>query len=141
MDKRKFPLVAVDGVVISEGKIVLITRKNEPFKGKYALPGGFVEYGEKVEEACIREVEEETGLRVTIKGLVGVYSDPNRDPRGHVISIAFLCELIGGSIRASSDAASVKWVNLKDILDGKVELAFDHAKIIIDAIERFKIKI
>ena len=141
MTKRRFPFVAVDGVVIKQGRILLITRKNEPYKGKHALPGGFVEYGETVEEACIREVEEETGLKVKIKGLIGVYSDPKRDPRGHVISIAFLCEPIGGTVSASSDASTAKWIPLREVIEGRKELAFDHSQIIRDAVTRFKIKI
>jgi len=141
MNKRKFPAVAVDGVIIKQGKVLLIIRKNDPYKGKYALPGGFVEYGETVEEACVREVEEETGLKVKIKGLVGVYSNPKRDPRGHVISIAFLCEPVGGIVSASSDASEAKWISLRDIIEDKLNLAFDHSQIIHDAVTRFKIKI
>jgi len=92
MTKR--PLIAVDGVLIKDGKILLVRRGKEPFRGYYALPGGFVEYGETVERAVVREVYEETGIKTRVKELLGVYSDPNRDPRGHVISIAFILEYI-----------------------------------------------
>ncbi|MEM2534555.1 MAG: NUDIX hydrolase, partial [Candidatus Nezhaarchaeales archaeon] len=89
VEARRRPLVTVDGVVVrSVGSIVLVRRRRPPYEGYWALPGGFVEYGETVEEAVKREVEEETGLIVDIKGLIGVYSKPDRDPRGHVISIA-----------------------------------------------------
>ena len=121
--------LTVDAVIPYKGGIVLIKRKNEPFKGYYALPGGIVEYGEKVEDAVIREVREETGLECRIKKLVGVYSDPNRDPRGHFVSICFLMEVIGGELKASSDAEDVKVFKLGDL----PKLAFDHEKMIKDA--------
>ncbi|HDI74746.1 MAG TPA: NUDIX hydrolase, partial [Thermoprotei archaeon] len=83
----KRPLLAVDTVILTEdGAIVLIKRSKDPFKGYWALPGGFVEYGETVEEAAIREAFEETGIRIELLALVGVYSDPSRDPRGHIVS-------------------------------------------------------
>ena len=78
-----------------DGRIVLIRRQNDPFKDGYALPGGFVDIGETVEAACRREVLEETGLSVGALKLVGVYSDPRRDPRGHSVSVAFTTLLPG----------------------------------------------
>lgn len=120
------PRLAVDILIRTGRGIVLVQRKNEPFKGRWAIPGGFVEYGERVEEAAIREAEEETGLKVKLKRLIGIYSDPDRDPRGHVVSICYLAEPIGGRLRAASDANRVRvfrripWKNL----------AFDHAKIL-----------
>ena len=126
----KKPSITVDGVIIKKGKILLIKRKNEPFKGKWALPGGFVEYGEKVEDAVLREIKEETGLNAKIKNLLGVYSDPNRDPRGHTISIVFILEG-EGEAKASDDASDVKFFDLNKL----PPLAFDHEKIIKDAIK------
>lgn len=126
----KKPSITVDGVIIKNGKILLIKRKNEPFKGKWALPGGFVEYGEKVEDAVLREIKEETGLNAKIKNLLGVYSDPNRDPRGHTISIVFILEG-EGEAKASDDASDVKFFDLNKL----PPLAFDHEKIIKDAIK------
>ncbi|HQE72151.1 MAG TPA: NUDIX hydrolase, partial [Methanothrix soehngenii] len=82
----KTPLLAADAVILFQDGIVLIRRNNPPYQGCYALPGGFVEIGETVEEAAIREAREETGLDINLLGLVGVYSDPARDPRGHVVS-------------------------------------------------------
>ena len=131
MAKPITPLVAVDAVIrFKKGSIVLIRRKNPPFKGEFALPGGFVEVGETVEDACIREVYEETNIRVTIKKLIGVFSSPNRDPRGHNISIAFLCEPLTGSEKplAKDDAGSLEIVNFTDI--SSLQLAFDHKDII-----------
>lgn len=129
----KKPSIAVDGILIKNNKILLIKRKNEPFKGKWALPGGFVEYGERVEEAVLREFEEEVGIKAKIKRLLGVYSDPNRDPRGHVISVVFLLE--GEGIpKAGDDAKDAKFFDLDDL----PPLAFDHDKIIRDAIKLLK---
>ncbi|KAA0000265.1 MAG: NUDIX hydrolase [Thermoplasmata archaeon] len=122
------PSIAVDGILIKDGKILLIKRKNEPFKGKWALPGGFVEYGEKVEDAVLREFKEEVGIKAKIKKLVGVYSDPSRDPRGHVISIVFLLEAEGVP-KAGDDAMEARFFDLNDL----PPLAFDHEKIIKDA--------
>src|SRR5438128_10952011 len=81
------PSVAVAGIVLQDGKLVAVRRMNEPYRGMPALPGGFVELGETTVEAVVREVREETGLETRVKRLVGVVSDPKRDPRGHVISI------------------------------------------------------
>ncbi len=131
MPKPITPLVAVDAVIkFNKTYIVLIHRKNPPFKGELALPGGFVEVGETVEDACIREAYEETNIRVTIKKLIGVFSSPNRDPRGHNISIAFLCEPLTGSEKplAKDDAQSLEIVNFTDI--ASLKLSFDHKDII-----------
>ncbi len=123
--------LTVDGVIIHDNGVVLIKRKREPFKGKYALPGGFVEYGETVEEALGREMKEETGLDVIPVKLVGVYSRPDRDPRGHTVTVAFLC--IGeGRLKAGDDAKEVHVVPVEDAL--RMELAFDHSKILRDAL-------
>lgn len=124
------PKLMVDVVIPSEEGVVLIRRGSEPFEGQWALPGGFVEIGETVEQAAVREAAEETGLAVEIAGLVGVYSDPERDPRGHNVSVAFLVRVLSGDLQASSDASEVA------VLDPEtVELAFDHAKIIADALD------
>jgi 8-oxo-dGTP diphosphatase len=123
------PLLAVDAVIFYDGGIVLIQRDRPPYAGSYALPGGFVEIGESVEAAAIREAREETGLEIELMGLVGVYSDPGRDPRGHVVSAAFLARG-RGQLLAGSDARATK-VFLKESLP---PLAFDHQKIISDAL-------
>ncbi len=120
--------LTVDAVIIKGSSVVLIKRKNPPFRGRWALPGGFVEYGEEVEKACVREAREETGLRIRIKGLLGVYSKMGRDPRGHTVSVAFLAEG-KGRLRGGSDAREAKFFNLKRL----PPLAFDHKKIIADA--------
>ena len=131
MPKPITPLVAVDAVIkYSENSIVLIRRKNPPFKGELALPGGFVDVGESVEDACIREAYEETNIHVNIIKLIGVFSKPSRDPRGHNISIAFLCEPLSDSEKplAKDDAQSLEIVKFTDV--ASLYLAFDHKDII-----------
>ena len=117
--------VAADAVVLDGEKILLIKRGKEPFEGKWALPGGFVDEGETVEAACVREVKEETGLDVHIKKLVGVFSEPGRDPRG-TVGVAFICEVTGGELKSGDDAKEAKWFSLGEL----PELAFDHAEIV-----------
>ena len=131
MARPETPLLATDCVIRdNDGRIVLIRRQNDPFRGGYALPGGFVDIGETVEAACRREVLEETGLSVGALKLVGVYSDPRRDPRGHSVSVAFTTLLSGTARpRAGSDASAAMWVADWRSLD----LAFDHAEIVADA--------
>ncbi|MBN2111299.1 MAG: NUDIX hydrolase [Methanosarcinaceae archaeon] len=119
------PKLTVDAVILLNGMIVLVQRKNPPFQGKFALPGGFVDIGETVEEAVEREVLEETGLSIEIVKLLGVYSEPLRDPRGHTVSVVFLC--VGrGDLKAGSDAKSVYLCDLSSI----PEMAFDHNRIL-----------
>ncbi len=133
----KTPFVAVDGIIqlFDENEnfkgIVLIERKNPPLG--LAIPGGFVEVGEKVEDALVREMKEETNLDVEILRLLGVYSDPNRDPRFHTVSITFVCKAYGEP-KAQSDAKEVKVFKLEEIPFDK--LVFDHAKILKDYINR-----
>jgi 8-oxo-dGTP diphosphatase len=123
------PKLMVDVVIPAEEGIVLIRRGSEPFEGQWALPGGFVELGETVEGAAVREVAEETGLAVELARLAGVYSEPDRDPRGHNVSVAFLARVLSGELSAATDAAEVS------VLDpGAVDLAFDHRRIIDDAL-------
>nr|WP_255590783.1 NUDIX hydrolase [Methanobacterium spitsbergense] len=134
----KNPLLTVDTVIIHKESVTLIKRKNPPYKGSWALPGGFVEYDETVESAAIRETKEETGLDVTLGDIVGVYSNPERDPRGHIISICFLGKKIGGKLVADTDAAEVKYFCLDEV--STIDLAFDHGKILEDAFDLLNIK-
>jgi len=131
---RRSPSLAVDIIILFDSKIVLIKRGRDPFKDSFAIPGGFVEYGEKVENAAIREAKEETGLDVTKLSLFGVYSEPDRDPRGHTISIVFRGEG-KGTPKAGDDAKELYLFDLDKIPD---TLAFDHNKIIQDFLENYK---
>jgi 8-oxo-dGTP diphosphatase len=125
----KTPFLAADAVILFQNGIVLIRRDNPPYQGCFALPGGFVEIGETVEDAAVREAREETGLAIDLLGLVGIYSDPGRDPRGHVVSAAFLSRG-KGELVSGSDARSAEVVPL----DNLPRLAFDHDKIVRDAL-------
>ncbi|OPX77634.1 MAG: ADP-ribose pyrophosphatase [Methanosaeta sp. PtaB.Bin039] len=128
--RLRTPLLAVDLVIERDGAIVLIRRENPPYEGCYALPGGFVEVGERVEDAAVREAWEETGLSVTLKRMIGIYSDPGRDPRGHVVSICFLA-CGEGSLRAGTDAREAAWFSNQSL----PALAFDHALMIEDCLK------
>ncbi len=131
--KPRTPLLTADCVVFDGGgRLLLIKRAHQPFKGKFALPGGFVEIGETVEAAALRELREETGVEGEIIRLIGVYSDPNRDPRAHTVSAAFLVRPTSGVARGGNDAASAAFV-----ADWKgLELAFDHNAIVADSLKR-----
>jgi 8-oxo-dGTP diphosphatase len=130
MPAPKTPLLATDCIVFDrEGRVLLIRRGHPPYKGRYALPGGFVEIGETAETACRRELEEETGIKVRKLTLVGIYSDPKRDPRGYCVSVAFMARVNSAKPRAGDDAAAAEWVkNWR-----REKLAFDHAEILADA--------
>ena len=130
MEKREYknPASTVDVIVEKEEKILLIRRKYEPFKNVWALPGGFIDYGkETLEEAASRELKEETGLVTLSLKLFGVYSSPDRDPRGHTISHVYTAK-VSGKLRAWDDAKEAAYFPL----DNLPELAFDHEKILED---------
>ncbi|RLE53657.1 MAG: NUDIX hydrolase [Candidatus Methanomethylicota archaeon] len=130
------PLLAVDAVIlVNEHSIVLVKRKKPPFEGFWALPGGFVEYGETVEAAVKREVFEETGLKVEVLDLIGVFSKPDRDPRGHVISIAFLTKAIGGTLKEGEEVGEVRAFKVDSLPEN---LAFDHGEIIREALKKLR---
>ena len=130
MPPPKTPGLAADCVVFDAGnRVLMIRRKNSPFKGRYALPGGFVDIGETVEDACRRELMEETSVKAGKLHLVGVYSDPRRDPRAHNVSVVYMTRVVRATPVAGDDAAAAEWVK-----DWKsLKLAFDHADIVADA--------
>jgi 8-oxo-dGTP diphosphatase len=124
------PLLAADAIIELIDRpgrpIVLIERKNPP--PGYAIPGGFVDVGETVEAAAVREAAEETGLEVRLTALLGIYSDPSRDPRGHTVTAVYVAEATGEP-RAMDDARALGIFPL-DALPSP--LAFDHARVLAD---------
>jgi ADP-ribose pyrophosphatase YjhB (NUDIX family) len=116
-----------EAIIVRDGKILLGKRKFEPYKGYWGTFGGFVEWDETTEQALARETEEETGLTVTSSKLIGVYSDPKRDPR-QAVCVAYAVQTTGEP-RPGDDIEAVKWVPLDSLPD---DLPFDHARIIAD---------
>lgn len=132
---NKSPRISVDVIIEKTGDparpILLIERHNPPHG--HALPGGFVDYGESLEQAALREAEEETGLAVRLEQLLYCYSDPARDPRGHTVSVVFIAQAMGAA-RAGDDARSVAWIEFGRWPE---DLVFDHATILRDY-QRFR---
>ncbi len=130
MPKPTTPLLAADAIIELADRpgrpLVLIERLNPPYG--WAIPGGFVDIGERVEAAAAREAREETGLAVTLRALLGVYSDPARDPRGHTVTAVYVAEA-RGEPQALDDARALG-VFAPDALPA--ELAFDHAQVLAD---------
>ena len=134
----KCPGITADIIVEKDGMVLLIRRGNDPFKGMYAIPGGFLEYGkERLEETAKRELQEETSLIVKLNDLelIGVYSNPQRDPRGHVVSHVYVARNYNGIVKAGDDADRYQWFNL----DSLPQLAFDH-NIILEDFTKWKRK-
>jgi 8-oxo-dGTP diphosphatase len=125
------PVATVDVIIEAGDRIVLIRRKHPP--PGWALPGGFIDAGEKAQDAAVREALEETGLRVTVTDLLGVYSDPARDPRSHTISTVYIGKA-EGTPSGGDDAAEARLFSERDLPS---PLAFDHAQILADYF-RFK---
>lgn len=138
------PSVTVDCIIFgfdvkSALKVLLIQRGRDPFKDKWALPGGFVDMEETLEEAALRELEEETGLRDIFIEQLYTFGEPGRDPRGRVISVAYfaLVNLVEHNVKASSDAKNAQWFELDKI----PPLAFDHEDILNVAVKRLRAKV
>lgn len=128
--KPRTPLLAADAIIELTDKpgrpIVLIERKNPPYG--WAIPGGFVDIGERLEVAAIREAKEEVCLDVTLKALLGMYSDPKRDDRGHTVTAVYVAEATGEP-QAADDAKNLDIFDLDNLPD---ELAFDHRQVLED---------
>lgn len=135
------PMVTVDAAVFgffkNKAKLLLIERKKEPFKGKWALPGGFVEIDEELEDAVARELAEETGLANIKLEQMRVFGTVGRDPRGRQITVAFMGVVTKGhtKIKAGDDAAKARWFDIEEL---PKDLAFDHNEIVKFAIENIK---
>ena len=133
------PAVTADCVVITteaEPRVLLIERGNAPYKGHWALPGGFLNMDETTEQCAIRELEEETGLKIDKVHQIGAYSKVDRDPRGRTISVAYLA-IVEKPLEVSGqdDAAKAEWFPINAL----PPLAFDHDEIMADAIAKYKV--
>jgi 8-oxo-dGTP diphosphatase len=132
MTRPETPQLAVDTIIRLEdnrGRIVLIERRNPPHG--WALPGGFVDVGERVETAAVREAREETGLDVSLVTLLGLYSDPARDPRGHTVTAVYVADA-SGTPKADTDAREI---GVFDARTPGVDLAFDHRLVLDDYLD------
>ena len=142
--KYRIPSLTTDAIVLRKHKnddfhdILLVTRGNDPYEGKLAFPGGFVEYGEEPQYGCIRELKEETELDGKDIELLTVRGNPKRDPRRHVVSIFYLVNVDQDAIpKGSDDAKDAKFYDLTDIIENKKEeLAFDHYGVIEELVEK-----
>lgn len=133
------PMMTVDMLIVTterEPRVLLIRRKHDPFAGRWAIPGGFVDMDESLEAAAKRELFEETGVRVAQVQQLYTFGDPKRDPRGRVISVVYLARVASNRVKphAADDAADVGWFSLKK----PPALAFDHAKILALARRRIR---
>src|SRR6266566_5471814 len=146
-DPSRFPAfaVTVDVLILtmSEGMlhVLLVCRGEAPFEGMWAIPGGFKRPNETLDEAAKRELAEETGVdTASLLTQFGAYGDPGRDPRMNVVTVAYLAVLreVAGIV-AGTDAAAASLIPVSDVLRGKVELAFDHSRIVHDAVERVRL--
>ena len=127
MHLEEYRTVAVDAVIFRDNKVLLLHRNRPPFNGCWVLPGGRVEKHETVEAAVMREAREETGLDIAIEKFLGVFSSPQRDPRG-TVGIAFRCRVAGGREKPEeAEASELKWFSLNQL---PKNLGFDHAEII-----------
>lgn len=129
-------MLTADCVVVRDGALLLVRRGNDPYKGCWALPGGFMEMDETIEHCAARELQEETGIVVDEKSLrlVGIHSAPGRDPRGRTVTAAYAVAVDSGiQAAAGDDAAEVRWWPLQEL----PPLAFDHREIVADAMELF----
>jgi 8-oxo-dGTP diphosphatase len=148
-DPSQYPAfaVTVDVVILtmSEGRlhVLLVRRGEDPYRGMWAIPGGFKRPNETLDDAAKRELIEETGVdAASLLTQFGAYGDPGRDPRMNVVTVAYLAVLRDvGAVVAGTDAAEAKLVPMADVLDGRLELAFDHQQIARDAIERVRVEL
>jgi len=132
---RKMPRLTVDSWVRDrQGRVLLVQRARPPFLGAWGLPGGFCEWKETTEDCCARETLEETGLTVRVGELLGVYSKPDRDPRGHNVTVLYAARRIRGRAKGGDDAADARYFSPREI--GRLEFAFDHRDIVVEQLAR-----
>ena len=148
-DAGEFPAfaVTVDVVILTMAagllNVLLVRRGEEPFKGTWAIPGGFKRPDETLDEAAARELAEETGVEVpSLLTQFGAYGDPGRDPRTNVVTVAYVAVPRDvGAIVAGTDAAHAALVPASEILEERIELAFDHLRIVRDAVDRVRVEL
>ena len=133
--KYKDPIPTVDLIVRKGNHILLEIRGHEPFAGVHAFPGGHMDYGETVEQTALRELKEETSIEAKIVGILGVYSDPNRDPRGQRVTTVFIADWLNGNPVGADDAESAEWVNEAELRNPSLRLAFDQSLMLRDYFE------
>ena len=123
--------------------VLLVCRGEAPFEGMWAIPGGFKRPTETLDQAAKRELVEETGVdAASLLTQFGAYGDPERDPRMNVVTVAYLAVVRNvGAVVAGSDAAAAALIPVSDVLNGKIDLAFDHLRIVRDAIERVRVEL
>ena len=136
--KYPHPAVTADCIVFNKEDdkifVLLIQRKNDPYKDCWAFPGGFVNIDESAEDAAIRELKEETGLEISTVEQLRAYSNPDRDPRERIITIAFIAESKIKDVKEGDDAQDARWFDVSNL----PSLAFDHENILNDALEKIK---
>ncbi|MBR5503604.1 MAG: NUDIX hydrolase [Methanobrevibacter sp.] len=133
----KIPSLTVDIFIFNENReFILIKRKNDPYKDCWALPGGFVDYGETTEHAAVREAKEETSIDVELIKLFNVYSEPDRDPRRHTVSVFYLAHGDMNDAKADDDAKDIGIYSFDDL--DNLDLAFDHRMILNQVKEYFE---
>lgn len=132
---KRMSRLTVDSFVRDRtGRVLLVRRGRPPFEGRWALPGGFCEWKETTEACCARETHEETGVEVEVGDLLAVYSDPNRDPRGHNVTVLYAARPLRGEAKGGDDAAEARWFAREELR--ALDFAFDHAKIVSEQLAR-----
>jgi 8-oxo-dGTP diphosphatase len=131
----RLPKLTVDAWIRDRrGRLLLVQRGRPPFLGRWGLPGGFCEWKETTEACCAREAKEETGLTVKVGRLLGVYSKPDRDPRGHNVTVLYEARPVRGEAKGGDDAAQARWFSRREL--SRLPFAFDHRKIIREQLGR-----
>ncbi len=136
-ENPRTPKLTVDAWVRDrKGRVLLVRRGRPPFLGHWGLPGGFCEWKETTEDCCARETLEETGLRVRVGALLGVYSRPGRDPRGHNVTVLYAARPLSGRAKGGDDAAEARWFTPRELR--KLSFAFDHREIVFEQLVRHR---
>ncbi|HSS45191.1 MAG TPA: NUDIX hydrolase [Thermoanaerobaculia bacterium] len=132
---KRLPRLTVDAWIRDrKGRLLLVRRGRPPFRGRWCLPGGFCEWKETTEACCARETKEETGLDVAVGSLLGVYSRPDRDPRGHNVTVLYAAKPVRGRVKGGDDAAEARWFTPRELCN--LPFAFDHGRIVSEQLAR-----